>query len=143
MAYARQYLKLFSNLSAANVNYESHTIKCALMDVAYVPNQGTDEFWDDISGDEVTGSGYAQVTLTGKDVVASTTSNITQWLCDNPAFASMTVTGIRYAVFYRDSGTPSTSPLISYIDFEQTYDLTAQTGTVVVPSSGILNHLTA
>lgn len=107
---------------------------------AYTPNQDTDTFWSDISTNEVStsGTGYAQVSLTGKSVSYDTASNETRLISTlNPSWAAATFTA-RYAVVYKDTGTTTTSPLLGYVDFGGSETVTSGTFTLTWDATGVL-----
>lgn len=71
MTTANIYGYAFTNFLAAKVNWDSDTIKMALVTSSYTPNLGTDEFWTTPQADELAnGSGYTTggATLAGKSV---------------------------------------------------------------------------
>jgi hypothetical protein len=126
------------------IDYDSGTIKCMLCTVSYVPNQDTHQYKDDVTN-EVSGTGYTAggVTLTSKTVNYNTSTNALVLDAADPTWASLTVSGIRIAVFYLDTGTPSTSPLLSYMDFEAGQSPSSESFTIVLPSTGILQSTAA
>ena len=131
------YTKCAQSVWAAGIDYLSHTIKCALFGTTFVQGQNTHRYFSELTG-EISGTGYTAggVTLTGKTLTPGTGTVVLD--CDNPSWANMTATGIQYVVFYRDTGTPSSSPLISYFDLGTTYSPSGQPVTVVVSPSGLL-----
>lgn len=115
--------KLFGSVIAKAFNKEidldTDTIKVALLTSAYTPNQDTQDYFDDVSAFEATGTGYTAggVTLTGKSVSYDASTNTTVFDADDVTLAGSTVTA-RYAVIYDASpATAATRPLIGYIDF--------------------------
>lgn len=94
------------------------TVKLALLDSGYAPDQDADEVWGDISEHEVTGDGYisggASVTLA--DPVYATATNVLKLDCSDVEWADTTLTA-RYAVLYVASETASERYLIAYTDF--------------------------
>lgn len=88
-----------------SINWASDTIKAALVKTAYTYSSAHD-FYDDVStnvlgtpqtiGSKTTTSGVAD----GADVT----------------FTALTGTAVSYILIYKDTGTPSTSPLIALID---------------------------
>lgn len=127
----------------AEIDYVSSTIKCLLTTSTYSPNQDTHDYKNDVTN-EVTGTGYTAggVTLTSKTLNYDTSTNALVLDATDPTWAALTVTGIRIAVFYLDTGTASTSPLISYMDFEANSSPSAESFTIILPTAGIL-QLTA
>jgi hypothetical protein len=129
---------------AGVVNYTGDVVKCALLYATYTPNQDTHVFFSDVSTSQVGGSGYTAggVTLTGKSVYYSTSTNDIALLCDNISFPGLTVSpALRYAVIYHDTGNPATSVLMQYQDLETSTTPTAQ-DLVLNPASGILGSFT-
>lgn len=111
-------------LLSADIDWLTDDIKAVLVDVAdYTVNAATHEFLSDIpAGARVATS----ANMTGKSVTAGVAS-----VAD---FAFSTVTGdeSEAVVFYKDTGTVSTSPLIVYRD-------TATSGLPVTPNGGDVN----
>lgn len=120
------------------VDIENDTIKMAVMGTGHSIDIDTQEFWSDVSANEISDSGY---TAGGQQ---TTTVSVTQ---DNTADEApldfdditWTLTGpvtSRYGVLYKDTGTPSTSPLIDSFDFGS--DKTTENGdlTIQVDSDG-------
>lgn len=94
----------------------SGTLKCALLE-AHTPDLNADEFFDDVSGDEVSGTGYTAggnecanpgVTLDGSGNVTFDADDPAQWDEEEGGFSAA-----RRAVLYYDTGTPSTSRLVA------------------------------
>jgi hypothetical protein len=103
MATGIAYESLSKTLWAAGLNFTADTIKCALLTSAYTPNRFTDEFWGDINAAEVTGTAYTVggATLSGKTITDADTGIIKIDSTD-PAWATATISGIRYAAFYKE-----------------------------------------
>lgn len=119
----------------APIDFLTDTIRCALCTSSYTPNQTTHEWWSDITN-EVVGAGYTAlgVALTSKTISAS--SLVTTLDAADPSWAASTITA-RYAIFYKDTGTAGTSPLIAYADFGGNISSTNGTFTVVLNASGL------
>lgn len=113
------------------------TIKCMLTTSSYTPDQDTHEFVSSVTN-EVVGVNYVAggQALAGKAVTQDNSLNRGKFTANNPVWSAATITA-RRAVFYKDTGTPATSPLISCHDFGA--DITSTLGdfTVVIPSDGI------
>lgn len=108
-----------------DIDFAADTIKCTLH-TSYTPNIDTHDNWDDVSGTEYgTGSGYTAggVTLGSKTVTVDTTND----QADVDA-ADIAWTGLgplspatpSHAIIWKDTGTPSTSALICYIELGTT-----------------------
>ncbi|BCO56099.1 hypothetical protein MINTM005_13430 [Mycobacterium intracellulare] len=105
------------------INWTGDNIKAVLVDAAdYTVNISTHEFLSDIpSGARVATSGN----MSGKSATAGVAD------CDDFAFGAVTGDPCEIIVFYKDTGTDTTSPLISYHD--------NATGLPVTPNGGDIN----
>lgn len=103
-----------------DIDFAADTIKCTLH-TGYTPNIDTHDNFDDVSATEYgTGSGYTAggVTLASKTVTVDTAND----QADVDA-ADISWTGLgplspatpSHAIFWKDTGTPSTSALICYV----------------------------
>jgi len=145
MATAKVYGLIVEKVFSGLLDVSTDTLKVALLDSGYTPDQDVDEFWSGVSANEVTGTGY---TAGGEDLATvtmayNTSTNTLKIDCADPVWTGATITGIRYAVFYKDTGTPSTSPLISYMDFITDQDVTTANLSIVIPVSGLLQATVA
>ena len=118
------YNSFFSALYRAQIDFSAVTLKVALVSASYVFDENardSDEFFSDISG-EISGTGYtaggaALANVTVNDAAPGVGNNRVFVDADNALWASTTLSGVRGAVLYVDTGTPSTSRLIRYLDF--------------------------
>lgn len=107
------------------IDWTDDYIKAALVDVAdYTVNLATHEFLDDIPAGAIVATSD---NMTGK----TTTAGVAD--CDDFAFVSVTGDPCEAIVFYKDTGTDSTSALIAYLD--------TATGLPVTPNGGDINVL--
>lgn len=125
------------SLVSGSINYTGATVKAILLTSSYTPNQDTHRFKSDLSGEAV-GTGYTAggQTLTSKTSTYATGSHILTLDCADPTWPTTTVSA-RYIAFYVDTGTSTTSPLISYVDFGANVTSTGGTWTYPVPATGI------
>jgi len=95
------------------------TIKVMLVTSSYTPDQDAHAFIDDVTN-EVSGDGYTAggQALAGKSNTQDNTNNRTVFDADNPVWADSSITA-RGCVLYKDTGTPSTSPVMMYYDFTE------------------------
>ena len=93
--------------------------KMSLHTSELVPNPETHEYYSDLTN-EVAGTGY---TAGGDDIGDPTVAlndnkdAVVDWA--DYTFTNLTVAEIRYAAIYKDTGTPTTSPVIAILDFGQ------------------------
>lgn len=104
-------------LGDGSIDWDTDTIKMALVTTSYTPDIDSHDFWDDVSANEVGASG--SYSAGGVTLTASVTQDNTN---DRAIYDAndVTITGFtgtfRYAVVYKSTGIASTSALICYID---------------------------
>jgi len=116
------------------------TLKLMLVTSSHTPDIDTEEFIDDVSANEVANSGTYSAggaTLANKTTTVDNTNDRAYLDADNIAFTASTISA-RYAYLYKDTGTPSTSPIIGYYDYTEVKSSTAGTFThsFAAPGSG-------
>jgi len=132
------YEKLSKVLWTAGLDWTSDTIKAALLAPTYTVDQYTHEFWSDVNADEVSSAGYTAggATVTGTTIIDSDSGAVIID-CDDLDWTGVTFT-VRYIVFYKDTGTSSTSPLICCVDLEADITITASVFSLIVPPTGFI-----
>lgn len=100
----------------AEIDFDTASVKVLLTDSSYIPNIDTHRYRSSISG-EITGIGYSAggTALPAKSVSYDAASNTLKLSSGNPYWQNATFTA-RYAVFYIDTGSAATSPLLCYWD---------------------------
>ena len=101
-----------------SIDWDTDTIKAALVKTTYTPDLANHDNWDDVSSYVV---GTPQ-TLTSKTVAAGVAD------AADVTFSSVSGDQCSYIALYKDTGTPSTSRLIACID--------TATGLPVTPNGG-------
>jgi hypothetical protein len=137
---SKMYGQFLAKALNKEVDYDSDTIKVALVGSAYTPNQDTHDYWDDVVANEVTGTGYTAggATLAGKTVTYDSANNVIVLDANDVVWASSTITA-RYAVIYDDSGaTNAQKVLIGYLDFGSDQSSTNGNFTVTWDATGIV-----
>lgn len=113
------------------------TVKIALLSSGHTPDKDTHTAWSDVSGDEVSGTGYTTggETLAGKAVSQDDTDDEGVFDANNVTWSSSSITA-QYAVVY---DTTASNKLICLIDFGS--DQTSSNGdfTVQFDSEGVVN----
>lgn len=101
------------------IDFDTDTIKVMLVTSVYTPSAATHDFINDASANEVSGINYTAGGATlGTPSVTNSAGTTTvdyadvTWTQNAGGFSTA-----RYAIFYKDTGTPTTSGLISYVDF--------------------------
>jgi hypothetical protein len=135
--------KLYGNflLKALNkeVDFDTDTIKVALLSSSYTPDQDAHDYLNDVSTYEVSGTGYTAGgnTLGSKTATYDSANNVVILDAADTTWSSSTITA-RYAVVYGSTGTSSTSPLIGYVDFGSDQSSTNGNFTITWDSTGIV-----
>ena len=119
------------------VDFDTDTIKAQLHRAsAYTANQNTDDFENDLPA-EVSEATLASVTVSivGNNVVIDSADFV---------FSSVAAgAACDIIVLYKDTGTPSTSPLIAYIDNGGTLSVTPNGNdiNVTVDANGLIRYI--
>lgn len=123
------------NLMTAVTNgvwdWDTDTIKCALTTSAYTVDIDTHDFFNDVTN-EVTGTGYTAggATLASTAGTYDTATDQARLDAADTSWTTSTITA-RRAVVYKSTGTGSTSPLISFLDFGAA-DVSTTAGTFLI-----------
>ena len=139
MATTKTYGSLITKAFNKEVDFDTDTIKVALVSSSYTPNQDTHDYWDDVSTNEVTGTGYTAggETLASKAVTYDSATNVTKFDAADVSWTSSTITA-RYAVIYNDSpATAAAKTLVGYVDFGSDQSSSSGTFSIVWDSAGI------
>ena len=121
------------------IDWDSDTIKVALVSSTYTPDQDAHDYWDDVSANEVTGTGYTAggAALATKTITYTGATNVIKLDADDTSWTSSTITA-RYAVIYDASPVAdSAKPLLGYVDFGQNESSSNGTFTIAWNASGI------
>lgn len=126
---------------ATRVVLSTDTIKMALIDegaAAGVPDAANDDFWNDVSSGLI-GTAYTLANKTVGTVAAGVFDNTVD---PAPAFSTVSGATVEGLMFYKDTGTPTTSDLICYFDTGTGLPLTPNGGDVNVTfsASGIFKN---
>ena len=127
------------------VDFDTDTIKVVMMKTTFTPDtsdSSTQEFFDDISATEVaTGTAYTgPVTLASKTLTLA--SGVVKFDADNITIAQDIGGGFTDGdafVLYKDTGTPSTSPLILWGDFGSSQNNQAGSVSITWAAAGIFD----
>jgi hypothetical protein len=116
-------------LMTGAINLSTDTLKCVLAKTGYTFDRDTDEYYSDVSANELA-SGYGYTTggqtLTGVTVTENDTSDRADMACTNPSWtASGGSIGPTPGAWIIDD-TATSDPIIGYIDFDG--DQTTTTG---------------
>lgn len=122
------------------IDFDSDTIKVALLTNAYTPDQDAHNYYDDVVAHEVVGTGYTAGgnTLANKTNTYDSATNVIKLDADDTTWASSTITA-RYAVIYDATpATNATRPLIGFVDFGSDQSSSNGNFTITWDSTGIV-----
>jgi hypothetical protein len=136
---SKLYGQFLSQALNKEIDWDSDTIKVALLTNAYTPNQDAHNYYDDVVASQVTGTGYTAggMTLTNKTNTYIPDTDVIVLDAENVTWSSSTITA-RYAVIYAVGGTNATSPLIGYVDFGSDQSSSNGNFTITWDSTGIV-----
>ena len=117
------YAKGKEKILSGAINLPSDTIKASLLSSSYTANLSTDEFWSTISANLLNTS----QTLGSKTVTAGVFD-----AADVTFTAVTSGSTVKAVVIWKDTGTPSTSPLLVYIDTITGFPLATNGGDITI-----------
>jgi hypothetical protein len=137
---SKLYGQFLSQALNKEIDWDTDTIKVALLTNAYTPNQDSHNYLDDVVANEVSGTGYTAggYTLANKTNTYNAGTNVIVLDADDVTFASSTITA-RYAVVYDATpATNATRPLIGYVDFGSDQSSSNGNFTITWDATGIV-----
>ena len=126
--------------SVTPINLKSDTIKVSLHSASYTPTIDSDVFFSDVDN-EISATGYTAGGYTLLSPATSQDNTDDEGVFDaaDPTWTITTSATTRYAIVYKSTGVSSTSPLICYIDFGETFSIANGTFTLTLNSEGLIN----
>jgi hypothetical protein len=105
--------------AADRIDFVNDTLKIAILSSAATINQDTQDYWDDLVANEISGTGYTAggITLASKTLTYDGPTNTVRMKAADVVWSTVSFTNGRYAIVYKSTGTNSTSHLVAYIDF--------------------------
>lgn len=138
---SKLYGQFLSQALNKEIDWDTDTIKVALLTNSYTPDQDAHNYFDDVSTYEVTGAtGYTAGgnTLANKTNSYNSATNVIVLDADDTTWSSSTITA-RYAVIYDASpATNATKPLIGYVDFGSDQSSSNGNFTITWDATGIV-----
>jgi hypothetical protein len=137
---SKLYGQFLSQALNKEIDWDTDTIKVALLTNAYTPDQDAHNYLDDVVANEVTGTGYTAGgnTLANKTNSYNSATNVITLDADDTTWSSSTITA-RYAVIYDATpATNATRPLIGYVDFGSDQSSSNGNFTITWDATGIV-----
>ena len=137
---SKLYGQFLSQALNKEIDWDTDTIKVALLTNSYTPDQDAHNYLDDVIANEVTGTGYTQGgnTLANKTNAYNSATNVIVLDADDTTWSSSTITA-RYAVVYDATpATNATRPLIGYVDFGSDQSSSNGNFTITWDATGIV-----
>jgi len=113
------YNNFKEELMLGQIDLVDDTVKVALV-TGHTPDIDTHDFFDDVSGDEESGTGYTAggETLASKTVTQDNTNDRAAWDAADVTWSGLDVGTPSHAIVYKSTGVASTSALIGYWELE-------------------------
>ncbi len=139
MAASITFYNQFKKKINGTITWTSDTIKVMLVTASYSPDIDAHDFIDDASANEVSGTNYTAggATLGSKTATVDNTNDWTSYDAADASWATVTFSLARYGIIYKDTGTPSTSPVVAYVDFGSNQSRTADAFTIQWHANGV------
>jgi hypothetical protein len=137
---SKLYGQFLSQALNKEIDFDTDTIKVALLTNAYTPDQDAHNYYDDVVANEVSGTGYTAGgnTLANKTNTYNSATNVIVLDADDVTWSSSTITA-RYAVIYDATpATNATRPLIGYVDFGSDQSSSNGNFTITWDATGIV-----
>lgn len=138
---SKLYGQFLSQALNKEIDWDTDTIKVALLTNSYTPDQDAHNYFDDVSTYEVSGAtGYTSGgnTLTNKTNTYNSGTNVIVLDADDTTWSTSTITA-RYAVVYDATpATNATRPLIGYVDFGSDQSSSNGNFTITWDATGIV-----
>jgi hypothetical protein len=137
---SKLYGQFLSQALNKEIDWDTDTIKVALLTNAYTPDQDAHNYLDDVVANEVSGTGYTAGgnTLANKTNAYNSATNVITLDADDTTWSSSTITA-RYAVIYDATpATNATRPLIGYVDFGSDQSSSNGNFTITWDATGIV-----
>jgi len=122
------------------IDLDTDDIQVMLLTNSHTQDIDNFEFIDDVSANEVSGTGYSAggADLASEAVTVDDTDDEGVFDATDLTWSTSTITA-RYAVIYKNTGTPATSPIIAILDFGSDKSSSAGDFTLAWSAEGILN----
>jgi hypothetical protein len=137
---SKLYGQFLSQALNKEIDWDTDTIKVALLTNSYTPDQDSHNYFDDVVANEVSGTGYTAGgnTLANKTNNYNGATNVVTLDADDTTWSSSTITA-RYAVVYDATpATNATRPLIGYVDFGSDQSSSNGNFTITWDATGIV-----
>lgn len=141
ITFPNAYLK---KIFDGSIDLANDTIKAMFLTSSHTNDVDAHEFIDDVSANEVSASGtYSAggVTLTFTNSQDNTDN---EGVADAADFSVTSFSGsVRTICYYKDTGTPATSPIIAFETFTEDQTATNGTWAYTVATEGLFNAVSA
>jgi hypothetical protein len=109
------YNSFFKKVLEGDIDLVADTINVLLVDDTYTESKAHD-FVEDVSGDELSGTGYTRKTLSGKSVTIDTDNNRIYFDATDPVWTGLDAGVIGGAVVFKQVTNDADSPVICFLD---------------------------
>ena len=122
------------------IDLANDTIKAMFLTSSHTNDIDAHEFIDDVSTNEVSASGSYSAGGITLSITTSQDNTDDEGVADATDFSVTSFTGsVRTICYYKDTGTPATSPIIAFERFDAEQTATAGTWAYTVNTDGLFN----
>ena len=125
-------------LTDGSVDLVNDTIKGMLLTSSHTTSITDDIYIDDVSANQASGTGYTAGGFTVDGLSKDVSTATTVYDATDETISTATVTA-RYIAWYKDTGTPGTSPILSIEDLGADKSSSAGDWIYTVASGGLYN----
>jgi hypothetical protein len=136
--YGNALLGQYSATAARRVDWDTDAVTVSLHTVTYVPNQDTDDFWNDATN-EIAGTGYSTpgLALTTSAPTYDSGTNEMRLDANDAQWTTASFTARIAVVYSNTAGATSTDPVLTYVDFGGDETVASGTFTIQWDATGV------
>lgn len=136
--YGNALLGQYSSTAARRVDWDADAITVSLHTVTYVPNQDTDDFWNDATN-EISGTGYSTpgLALTTSAPTYDSGTNEMRLDANDAQWTTASFTARIAVVYSNTAGASTTDPVLTYVDFGGDETVASGTFTIQWDATGV------
>lgn len=114
------YNNALEQLMNGGLDLDTADLRVCLVNSSYTPDVDTHDFLDDVTANELSGTGYARKALTSETVAQDNTNNRGTLSADNPTWTGANFGTAAKAIIYVEGASDAARLLVAYIGFTNT-----------------------
>lgn len=136
--YGNGLLGQYSSTAARRVDWDADAVTVSLH-LSYAADQDVHDFWDDVSGTEISGTGYSTPGLALTTSAPSYDSGTNEMRLDanDAQWTTASFSATQAVVYSNTGGAASTDPVLTYVDFGGVETVSSGTFTIQWDATGV------